>query len=75
MVVMYKFSKATHFIPVKSTHKANDIAQIFMKEILRLHGFPKTIVLDQDTKFTWNFWNRFFQDLGTQLNFNTAYHS
>ena len=38
MVVVDKISKAAHFIPVKTTHKATNIAKIFMKQIFRLHG-------------------------------------
>ena len=38
-------------------HKTNDIAQIFMKEIFQLHGFPKAIISDCGAKFTSNFWN------------------
>jgi hypothetical protein len=49
MVVVDKLSKSAHFIPVKSTCKAIDIADIFMKEIFRLHGMPKEIVFDRDT--------------------------
>ena len=71
MVVMDKFTKETHFIPVKSTHKTDDIAKIFMKE---MHGLPKAIVFDRDVKFTSNFWKGLFVDLGTKLNFSTAYH-
>ena len=56
MVVVDKLTKATHFIPVKSTHKTDDIAKIFMKEIFKLHGLPKAIVSDIDVKFTSNFW-------------------
>ena len=39
MVVVDKLTKEAHFIPVKSTHKMDDIAKIFMKEIFKLHGF------------------------------------
>ena len=46
MVVVYKLTKAAHFIPVKSTHKTDDIAKIFMKDIFKLHGLPKAIVSD-----------------------------
>ena len=74
MVVVDKLTKAAHFIPVKSTHKTDDIAKIFMKEIFKLHGFPKAIVSDRDVKFTSNFWKGLFADLGTKLNFSTAYH-
>ena len=75
MVVVDKLTKASHFILVKSTHKTNDIAKIFMKEIFKLHGFPKAIVSDRDVKFTSNFWKGLFVNLGTKLNFSTAYHT
>ena len=73
MVVVDKLTKAAHFIPIKSTHKTDDIAKIFMKDIFKLHGLPKAIISDRDVKFTSNFWTGLFVDLGTKLNFNTAY--
>ena len=56
MLVVDKLTKASHFISVKSTYKADAIANIFMKEIFRLHGLPKEIISDRDTKFSSNFW-------------------
>ena len=73
-VVVDKLSKETHFIPVKSTYKAVHIADIFLKEIFRLHGIPKAIISDRDTKFTRNFLRSLFSGLEMQLNFSTAYH-
>ena len=55
MVVVDKLTKEAHFIPVKSTHKPDDIAKIFMKEIFKLHGLPKEIVSNRDVKFTSKF--------------------
>jgi hypothetical protein len=74
MVVVDKLSKATHFIHVKSTCKAIDIAIIFMKEIFRLHGMPKEIISDRDIKFTSNFWKYLFVGIETKLIFSTSYH-
>ena len=74
MVVVDKLSKLGHFILVKSTCKAIDIAQIFMKEIFRLHGMPREIISDRDTKFTSNFWKSLMAGLETKLLFSTAYH-
>jgi hypothetical protein len=74
MVVVDKLSKVAHFIPVKSTCKAIDIANIFMKEIFRLHGMPKEIISDRDTKFTSNFWKSLFVGFETKLLFSTTYH-
>ena len=61
-------------ILTNSTHNTDDIANIFMKDIFKLHGFPKAIVSDRDAKFNSNFWKGLFADLGTKLNFSTAYH-
>ena len=74
MVVVEKLTKESHFIPVKSTIKPDSIANIFMKEIFRLHGFPKYIFFDRDAKFTSNFWKGLFVYLGTKMNFSTTYH-
>ena len=74
MVVVEKRSNSAHFIPFKSTCKEIDIAKIFMKEIFRLHGMPKEIVSDRDTKFTLNFWKSLMVSLETKLLFNTTSH-
>jgi hypothetical protein len=39
-----------------------------------MHGLPKNIILDRDTKFTLNFWKTSFSGLDTQLNLSTLYH-
>lgn len=72
MVVVDKWSKKKKIIHVESTHKVDDIARIFMREILKLHGLPKEIVSNGDTKFTSNFLKSIFKDLGTYINFSTT---
>jgi hypothetical protein len=74
MVVVNKLTKNAHFIPVKLTHKAINIAYIYMREIARIHGVPKEIVSDRDPKFTSNFWKGLFKGFGTNINFSTNYH-
>lgn len=74
MVVVDKLSKVSHFLVFKSTNSASDIAQIFIKEIVRLHGIPKKVVSDRDPKFNSKFWKEFFTRLGTKLAFSTGYH-
>jgi hypothetical protein len=73
MVVVEKLTKDAHFVPVKTMHTMANIAEIFMKEISRLHGIPRTIVSDRDTKFTSNLWRGLFKGFGTNLNFSTTY--
>jgi hypothetical protein len=74
MVVVDKLSKSSHFILVKSTCKVIDIANIFMKEIFRLHGMPREIVSDRDTKFTSSLWKSLMAGFETKLLFITTYH-
>ena len=75
MVVVDKLSKASHYIPVKTTHKDDNIVDIFMKEIFRLHKIPNVIIFDRDPKFTCNFWKYLFKGLDTKVNFSTTYYS
>jgi hypothetical protein len=74
MVVIDKISKSTHFIPLKSSNKSINIIEIFMKEMFRLHGIHKIVILDRDVKFTSMFWKELFAGLNTNLNFSTSYH-
>ena len=74
MVVVDKLSKEAHFILVKITYKAANIADIFLKQIFRLHGIPKVIILDRDPKFIGKFWKSLFKGLNTMLNFSTYFH-
>jgi len=74
MVVVDKLTKLAYFIPVNTTHKAKNIAEIYMKEVSRLRGVPKEIVSDRDQKFTSNFWKGLFKGFGTNLNLSATYY-
>ena len=74
MAVVDTLTKATHFIPVKSTFGRAQVANVLLKEIVRLHEVPKMIISDRDAKFIATFWKSLFGGMGTKLNFSTAYH-
>ena len=59
---------------IRKTNFAKQIAEVFCKNIYKLHGFPKVIVSDRDAKFTSNFWKEFCKQIGITLNMSSAYH-
>jgi transposase InsO family protein len=72
-VIIDHLTKVAYFLPVKTTHKGRDLADLYMARIVSLHGVPKVIVTDRGTQFTSRFWNKLHEALGTKLSFSTAY--
>lgn len=61
MVVVDRLTKYAHFIPVSHPYTASQIADLFVKEIFKLHGMPRTIVSDRDPISISHFWESFFK--------------
>ena len=66
-VIVDRLTKSAHFLAIKNTNGANQLAQIYISEIVRLHGVPVSIVSDRDVKFTSEFWRAFQKALGTKF--------
>nr|AAX94824.1 retrotransposon protein, putative, Ty3-gypsy sub-class [Oryza sativa Japonica Group]ABA93187.1 retrotransposon protein, putative, Ty3-gypsy subclass [Oryza sativa Japonica Group] len=73
-VVIDRLTKVAHFIPVHTTYSGKKLAELYLARIMCLHGVPKKIVSDRGSQFTSKFWQKLQEELGTRLNFSTAYH-
>lgn len=64
-VIVDRFTKFGHFIPLQHPIEAKILAQLFLDNIAKLHGIPQTIVSDRDPLFLSQFWRELFKLLGT----------
>ena len=73
-VIVDRLTKSAHFLPVRLDYSMDRLAELYVSEIVRLHGIPLSIVSDRDARFTSRFWKELQSTLGTKLKFNTAFH-
>ncbi|KAF5817054.1 putative nucleotidyltransferase, Ribonuclease H [Helianthus annuus] len=74
LVVVDRFSKYAHFIPLKHPFTATTVAQVMLDFVFKLHGCPQVIVSDRDPLFLSNFWKEFLRLQGIDQALSTAYH-
>lgn len=74
LVIIDKFTKYGHFIPLSHPYTAMSVAQVFVDQIYKLHGLPKIIISDRDKVFTSIFWQQLFKLTDTTLNMSSSYH-
>ena len=73
-MIVDRLTKSAHFLPMKNSDSIEKLAELYVKEIVRLHGTPILIVSDRDPRFTSRFWPSLQRALGTRLHFSTTFH-
>ncbi|RVW81510.1 Transposon Ty3-G Gag-Pol polyprotein [Vitis vinifera] len=73
--IVDRLTKSAHFLPMKVNFSLDRLASLYVKEIVRMHGVPVSIVSDRDPRFTSRFWHSLQKALSTKLSFSTAFHS
>ncbi|KAA3484533.1 DNA/RNA polymerases superfamily protein [Gossypium australe] len=73
-VIIDRLTKSAHFIPVRVDYLLDKLPELYIAEVVRLHGVPISIILDRDPRFTSRFWKKLQEALGTRSNFSTVFH-
>ena len=73
-VIVDRLTKSIHFLAVRMTFTLEEFCRLYIREIVRLHGVPVSIVSDRDPRFSAHFWKSFQKVMGTQLTMSTAFH-
>ena len=73
-VIVDRLTKSAHFLLVSNDDPLDKLAQLYVEEIVRLHGVPLSIVSYRDPRFTSRFWSSLQDAMGTRLHFSTAFH-
>jgi transposase InsO family protein len=73
-VIVDRLTKVAHFIAVRTDYRVEKLADLYIEHILRLHGAPASIVSDRGTQDVSKFWKSLHKDIGTRLDYSTAYH-
>ena len=74
-VVVDRLTKTAHFLSFNTKWSIAKLAKYHVREVVRLHGVPASIVSDKDARFTSRFWQSFQEAMGTELQMSSAYHS
>jgi hypothetical protein len=73
-VIVDRLTKVAHFNHVKTMYSGATLTELYMSQIVCLHGVPKKIVSDRGSQFTSKFWEKLHESMDTKLNFSSAYH-
>lgn len=74
LVVVDRLTKFAHFAGLSHPYTAQEVAKVFMDQVVALHGVPKTIISDRDKVFTSHLWRELMKNVGTKLSLSTTYH-
>jgi len=74
MVVVDRFTKIAHFISLLTNATAQDVANVFLHEVWKLHGLPTEIISDMDAEFSGEFLESVCKLLGIKGKMLTVYH-
>ena len=73
-VIVDQLTKSAHFLVVRMSFTLEEFCRLYIRDIVRLHGVPVSIVLDRDLRFMAHFWKSFQKAMGAKLTMSTTFH-
>ena len=73
-MIVDRLTKSAHFLPVKVSYSLDKLTEVYIREVVRLHGVPFSIVSYRDPRFTSRFWSCLQHALGNKLRFSITFH-
>ena len=73
-VIVDWLTKSTNFLTMRMTFTLEEFFRLYIREIVRLHGVPVSIVLDRDPRFMTHFLESFQRAMGTRLMMSKTFH-
>ena len=71
-VIVDRLTKSTNFIPIRTDFSLVKLSKLYIKEVVKLHGIPSSIMLDRHPQFTSRFWISLQKTLGTRLDLSSS---
>ncbi|GKA57961.1 putative reverse transcriptase domain-containing protein, partial [Tanacetum coccineum] len=73
-VIVDRLTKSAIFVPMRETDLMEKLARMYLKEVVKRHEIPVSIICDRDPRFALNSWRSLQKTLGTSLDMSTSYH-
>lgn len=72
-IIVDRLTKSTHFIPISNDFSLENLVELYVSKIVRMHEVSLSIISDRDLRFSLRFWGTLHEARGTKLNFSIAY--
>jgi transposase InsO family protein len=73
-VIVDRLTKVAHFVAIRTNYHVKQLVDLYVDNILRLHGAPVSIISDRGTQWVSKLWQSLHKAIGNHLDYSTAYH-
>lgn len=64
-VILDQLTKSSHFIPIQESISMEKLVDIYIREVVKRHGAPVSVISERDVCFNSGFWRKYHEELGT----------